>query len=87
MSQFASEMVDRVTEARVSLDEAHAEGDDYLVHVRIGELESLARVAADHDFEVPGLQETLDRHTGPIDLTLPQTAWAGPSTDATELPA
>lgn len=71
MSEFASEITERVAQASSSLADAQAEGDDYLVDVRVGELEELARVAADHDVEVPGLQETLAAHTGPVDIVLP----------------
>ncbi|HZI96289.1 MAG TPA: hypothetical protein VFD41_02050 [Actinomycetales bacterium] len=71
MSEFASEMTDRVTAARTSLADAAAQGDDYLVDVRVGELESLARVAAEHDVEVPGLAETLAAQAPPDDVPLP----------------
>jgi hypothetical protein len=76
MSEFASEMTDRVVAARTSLADAEAAGDDYLAGVRVGELESLARVAADHGVEVPGLAETLAEH-GPADeLDLPHSETA-----------
>ncbi len=71
MSEFASEIAERVTQASTSLEEARSSGDDYLLDVRLGELEELARVAADHDVELPGLQETIAAHTGPVDLVLP----------------
>jgi hypothetical protein len=71
MSEFASEIAERVAQASTSLEDARSEGDDYLVDVRIGELEELARVAADHDVEVPGLQETIAANTGPVDVVLP----------------
>jgi hypothetical protein len=74
MSEFASEMTDRVHAASTSLADAEAEGDDYLVDVRIGELESLARSAADHGVDVPGLAETLAAHAGPEDVELPEEA-------------
>lgn len=63
MSEFASEVNERVEQARQSLAEAEAAGDDYLVGVRVGELESLARIAADHDVEVPGLADDVARHS------------------------
>jgi hypothetical protein len=72
MSEFASEITERVAQASTSLRNASNAGDDYLVEVRVGELEDLARVAADHDVEVPGLQATLAAHTGPIDIVLPE---------------
>jgi hypothetical protein len=72
MSEFASEITERVAQASTSLQDAHDTGDDFLVDVRVGELEELARVAADHNVDVPGLSETLARHTGPIDIVLPE---------------
>jgi hypothetical protein len=71
MSEFASEVSERVEQARLSLAEAEASGDDYLVGVRVGELESLARIAADHDVEVPGLAETVARHGDTDEIRLP----------------
>lgn len=77
MSEFAEEVADRVRQARASLAEAEATGDDYLVGVRTGELESLARLAADHDLDVRhmdsdgGLPAQLARHEAPRDLSLP----------------
>lgn len=49
MSEFVQEIRDRMTSARQALAEAKQEDDDYLVQVRQGELESLERLAADHD--------------------------------------
>jgi hypothetical protein len=83
MSEFANEITERVAQASTSLSEATENGDDYLVDVRVGELEDLARIAADHDVEVPGLQETLEAHTGslelPIDLREEQAAEPDPA--------
>lgn len=76
MSEFASEITDRVTAARTSLADAEARGDDYMADVRVGELESLARVASDHGLEVPGLEETLAAHAPAEDLDLPDQATA-----------
>ena len=71
MSEFASEVSERVEQARASLAEAEATGDDYLARVRVGELESLARLAADHGVEVPGLEEQVARHGDPDEVVLP----------------
>jgi len=83
MSEFANEITERVAQASTSLSEAAESGDDFLVDVRVGELEDLARIAADHDVEVPGLQETLEAHTGslelPIDLREEQAAEPDPA--------
>ncbi len=54
MSEFASNVHERVREARSALDSARAEGDEYLVSVHTGELESLARLAEDNDVALPG---------------------------------
>jgi hypothetical protein len=51
ISEFAQEIVTRMETARRSLDEARSEGDDYLTQIRLGEIESLERLAADHDDE------------------------------------
>ena len=53
MSEFASNVNERVREAKSALDHARAEGDDYLVGVHTGELESLARLAEEHDVPLP----------------------------------
>ena len=71
MSEFAIEVSERVHQARASLAEAEATGDDYLVRVRVGELESLARIAADHDVAVPGLEEQVARHGDAEEVALP----------------
>jgi hypothetical protein len=51
MSEFHSEIRDRMAAARRSLAEARDDSDDYLVQVRLGELESLERLASDHGAE------------------------------------
>ena len=51
MSEFEQEIATRMDTARRSLDEARSEGDDYLIQVRLGEIESLERLAAEHDDE------------------------------------
>jgi len=85
MNEFAHEMTARVDEASTSLAEAQLAGDDYLVEVRLGELESLARVAQDNGLELPTVAATLARYgriedneaagntlsaTGPIQIDL-----------------
>ena len=51
VSEFQHEIETRMETARRSLEEARAEGDDYLIQVRLGEIESLERLAAEHDDE------------------------------------
>lgn len=70
MSEFVIEVNERVEQARASLAEAEATGDDYLVRVRVGELESLARLAAAHDVTVPGLEEQVAGHGDPEEVVL-----------------
>ncbi len=49
MSEFQQEIQLRLESASRSLAEAQREGDDYLVQVRQGEIESLLRLAQEHD--------------------------------------
>lgn len=48
MSEFQREITARLESTRRSLAEAEQEGDDYLVQVHQGELESLERLFAEH---------------------------------------
>ncbi len=49
MSEFQNEISIRLESASQSLEQAQAEGDDYLAQVRLGEIESLQRLAQEHD--------------------------------------
>jgi hypothetical protein len=51
MSEFRQEIETRMETARRSLEEARTDGDDYLIQVRLGEIESLERLAAEHEDE------------------------------------
>jgi hypothetical protein len=51
VGEFQQEIETRMETARRSLDEARTDGDDYLIQVRLGEIESLERLAADYDDE------------------------------------
>ena len=62
MSQFRHELSNRISETQDNLARAREDGDEYLVGVRLGELESLARVAAEHGVQVAGVEESLARH-------------------------
>lgn len=66
MTQFQDEVQHRVDVARESLEQARAQGDDYLVEVRVGELQSLVRIAEENDVDIPGL--TVD---DPVELLGP----------------
>lgn len=73
MNAFTAEIADRVAEAQASLKKARSSGDDYLADIRLGELDSLARLAREHDLDVPGLSP--DEPTQPvIDLRMPHEA-------------
>lgn len=61
MSRFQREIRSRVAETQDNLDRAHEAGDEYLVGIRLGELEGLARVAAEHGVEIDGVEESLAR--------------------------
>jgi hypothetical protein len=52
MGEFAVELQRRVQAAEESLRSAHQDGDDYLLSVRAGELESLQHLASEHDVVV-----------------------------------
>lgn len=56
MTELHVQIVNRAQEALESLRAAEEEHDLHLAHVRIGELESLARTAAEHDLDVPQLR-------------------------------
>jgi hypothetical protein len=51
LSEFQQEIKTRMETARQSLREARLEGDDYLIQVRLGEIESLERLIAEHEDE------------------------------------
>jgi hypothetical protein len=52
VTQFRSEIIQRIGRVRAELDAARAAGEEYLVEVHLGELESLARLAAEHDIHI-----------------------------------
>jgi hypothetical protein len=51
LSEFQQEIETRMQTARQSLEQARVEGDDYLIQIRLGEIESLERLAAEHQDE------------------------------------
>ncbi len=61
MTEFLQEVAERIAAARRSLDQAQQDGDDYLIQVRTGEIESLQRLLDQHD-EQTVIQ--LDRPSG-----------------------
>jgi hypothetical protein len=48
MREFQQEIQIRLDTATKSLEEAQRDGDDYLAQIRLGELESLNRLAEEH---------------------------------------
>jgi hypothetical protein len=62
MSDFTSELRQRLAEAQGSLAEARETGDDYQVQVSLGQIESLARLAVDNHVIVEGVAESLAAH-------------------------
>ena len=59
MSEFRSEINSRIDRVKDDLARGVADGDDYLVEVSLGELESLARIAVEHDVPLEGVDEAL----------------------------
>jgi hypothetical protein len=72
MSAFSDEVQQRVSSARRSLHQARAEGDEYLVGVRVGELESLLRMAGEHGIELPEVAREVAAHDAPVVVELPE---------------
>jgi hypothetical protein len=62
VTQFHREIHSRIAQTRDSLGEARAAHDDFLVEVRLGELETLARLAAENGVMVEGIDETFAAH-------------------------
>lgn len=55
MSELTLALRTRTLDALASLELARATDDELLEHVRLGELDSLARTAAEHDLDLPEL--------------------------------
>ena len=77
MTEFHTEIRRRATDAQRSLAEARATGDDYLAEIRLGEIQSLAHMAAEHGIVLEGVAESLAAHGLPTPapgLALPPPA-------------
>ena len=61
MDEFTQQISARVSAARRALELAHADGDDYLVGIREGELDSLARLADSNGVTLLDLTELEQR--------------------------
>jgi hypothetical protein len=78
VSEFHSEISNRIARTRGNLSQAAATGDDYLVELSLGELESLARIAVEHDLPIDGVEEDLASYGLPTPLRgLPQLSAEG----------
>lgn len=55
MSELTLALRTRTQDALASLEHARAADDELLEHVHLGELNSLARTAAEHGLEMPEL--------------------------------
>ncbi len=62
MTEFPIEIRRRIAATRHALTQARRARDDYLAGVHLGELESLARIAAEHGIAVDGVEEILTEH-------------------------
>lgn len=56
MSELSDALHARAAAALESLGIAKAENDEHLADVRLGELDSLARIAEEHNLDVPELR-------------------------------
>ncbi len=61
MDEFTQQISVRVSQTRQALQQARADGDDYLAGVREGELDSLTRLAASNDVTLLDLTELEQR--------------------------
>jgi hypothetical protein len=59
VTAFRNQISSRIAETTESLRQARETDEPYLVEVRLGELESLARLAADHGLVIEGVSESL----------------------------
>lgn len=57
MTEFLDQLTRRATSALDDLERARSDGDEYGIRVHMGELESIAQLAAANDVEVAGLEE------------------------------
>jgi hypothetical protein len=79
VTEFPIEIRRRIAATRHALTQARRARDDYLAGVHLGELESLARIAAEHGIAVDGVEELLaehglatPRHGVPVVVELPR---------------
>ena len=63
-TDFSTQLRLRVAEAQASLLEGRDSGDDYLVQLSLGQIESFARLADDNQIRLDGVEETLAPYRG-----------------------
>ncbi|GAB3558470.1 hypothetical protein [Spelaeicoccus albus] len=66
MSEFEHGLNERIDQTRAQLAVARDEGDDYLVEVLLGDLESLVELAGDNDVATGEMKQILAAETGTI---------------------
>lgn len=66
MSEFEHGLHERIDQTRAQLAVARDEGDDYLVDVLLGDLESLVELAGDNDVATGEMKQILAAETGTI---------------------
>ncbi len=76
MSEFVAQIRGRAAEALTWLHEAQDSGDEYLVNVSLDQIESIARVAADHSITLEGVAETMSAYGLPVPQGRPGGATA-----------
>jgi hypothetical protein len=59
VTAFRNEINLRIDQTRRYLAQARQAGDDFLVDVRLGELESLSRLASDHGIVIADPEDSL----------------------------
>lgn len=78
MGEFTREIEERMREALAALEQARASDDTYAVSVSLGEIDSLARLAADNDvFVAPLATEDAVTRTVTEDTVAPLGAGDG----------
>jgi hypothetical protein len=64
VTEFRTEIEKRIAATSEGLQQAREAGEHYLAEVHLGELESLARLAAAHGVDVDGVSEALAANGG-----------------------
>lgn len=62
MTEFHQQLHERAQDALRSLSQAQTAGDDYSADIHTGELESILRLADEHDVRLPELDAFREAH-------------------------